>query len=132
MGLFICTPVVWGQLDSRGSTWIQQHAQQGAAIGYFVSSFPSGYNSPDDVYGISATESAYSLIKPRSAKMNTKSGYSGSGGGGKDGTTTAESTATPTTAAVKDYHLYIWQRRRWGRSSIGARGGLGGHEVQLA
>jgi mannan endo-1,4-beta-mannosidase len=35
-GTFHMYPVAWGQADSRGNTWIQQHAEQGAAVGKLV------------------------------------------------------------------------------------------------
>jgi mannan endo-1,4-beta-mannosidase len=57
----------------------------------FVSTFPSGYSSPDDGNGISVSESSYSLIKAMAVSMDSKSG-GGSGGSGSS-TTTASTTA---------------------------------------
>lgn len=102
-------PSSWGETDSWGSTWIDQHASWADKIGkpvvleefghsstnrasvisgwlnsayndgyagmqywQFVSSFPSGYNSPDDGNGISTTESAFSVITSMAQKMNAK------------------------------------------------------------
>jgi hypothetical protein len=63
----------------------------------FVSTFPSGYSSPDDGNGISVSESSYSLVKAMAAKMNAKSGSS-SGGAGVTTTTTTKATTTSISA----------------------------------
>jgi mannan endo-1,4-beta-mannosidase len=67
----------------------------------FVSTFPSGYSSPDDGNGISTTESSYALIKAMAVKMNAKSGTgsSGTGSSGSGGSGSTTSAASPTTTA---------------------------------
>ena len=59
------------------NTWMNEAYNDGyAGIQYwqFVSTFPSGYASPNDGNGISVSESSYSLVKAMASKMNAKSG----------------------------------------------------------
>jgi mannan endo-1,4-beta-mannosidase len=60
----------------------------------FVSTFPSGYKSPDDGNGISVSESSYALIKAMAKLMNAKSGSSSSSG------SVTKSSATTTTTTT--------------------------------
>ncbi|KDR77624.1 hypothetical protein GALMADRAFT_155465 [Galerina marginata CBS 339.88] len=63
---------------SRASTlqgWLNQAVSSsygGIQYWQFVSSFPSGYKSPDDGNGISTTESSFSIIKSNAATQNAK------------------------------------------------------------
>ena len=67
--------IVSGWLDSAYSDGFS-----GMQYWQFVSTFPSGYASPDDGNGISTTESTYSVIEAMAAEMNAKSGSSSGSG----------------------------------------------------
>ena len=120
-------PSSWGEPDSWGNTWIDQHATQAQKAGkpvvleefgttdvasrqsivngwlgsaysggfagfqywQFVSSFPSGYESPDDGNGISTTEPTYGTIKAFAAKFG--GGTNSSSSASAVGYTTASS-----------------------------------------
>ena len=64
----------------------------------FVSTFPSGYASPNDGNGISTTESTYSLIKAMAAKMSAKNGGSSTGSSGTTTTAPASTSSSVSTA----------------------------------
>jgi len=67
------------QTGPRSSTiqgWLQTATNNGfggSQYWQFVSSFPSGWTSPNDGNGISTTESTFSVIKSNAATQNSKS-----------------------------------------------------------
>ncbi len=82
--------------------WMNSAYNDGyAGIQYwqFVSTFPSGYASPNDGNGISVSESSYSLVKAMANLMNAKSGSSSSGSGSTASGTTTSTHPTTTSGS---------------------------------